>query len=248
MNHGSKKATRTTHASSALVRAYASWLRAAVSIGLLLLPLLATAQTLDIHDAVRTYSGLTNTTVAMSGRAELRITGIGDPLPGCLLNLNSPDAWLQFTAIPPSQASGFLSRVRVNGANAVLDSNVRVVQFGQSGAYLIPQGPDFSPLEVFDGRFFTGPSKRLYSFVPYNNATLGSMAGAISSFKLKRGYTATLAQQENGAGISRCYVAQDGDLEVGLLPSTLDNNVHFIRIFPWRWTTKKALRVTSSPA
>ena len=44
-------------------------------------PLLAPAQTLDLHDAIRTYATLTNTAVTMSGRAELRITGTGDPLP-----------------------------------------------------------------------------------------------------------------------------------------------------------------------
>src|SRR5437870_4171148 len=111
--------------------------------------LTARAQTLDIRDAVRTYATLTNTTVTMSGRAELRITGTGDPIPGCVIQLNSPDAWLLMTGILPSQAaSTFLSRVRVNGANAALDGNCRVVQYGQ-GAVVIPQGPDFAPLEIF---------------------------------------------------------------------------------------------------
>src|SRR5436190_17818 len=205
------------------------------------LPLLAVAQTLDIHDAVRTYTALTNTIVTMSGRAELRITGTNDPIPGCVINLNSPDAWVLMTAIAPSQVnSTFLSRMRVNGANAVLDTNVRVVQYAQ-GAVVIPHPPEFAPLEVFDGRYFTGPSRRLNSFVAYDTGSLGAMAAAIGSFKLKRGYTATVAQQENGSGISRCYVAQDGDLEVGLLPSTLDNNIRFVRVFPWRWTGKKGI-------
>src|SRR4051812_49326811 len=101
-------------------------------------PLLARAQALDIHDAVRTYATLTNMTVTMSGRAELRITGTGDSIPGCLIQLNSPDAWLVMTSILPSQvASTFLSRVRVNGANAVLDVNCRVVQYAQ-GAVVVP--------------------------------------------------------------------------------------------------------------
>lgn len=208
---------------------------------LVLGPIVATAQSLDIHDAVRTYAALTNTTVTMSGRAELRVTGTGDPIPGCVIQLNSPEAWMLMTSILPSQvASTFLSRVRVNGMNAVIDSNCRVVQYAQ-GAVIIPHGPDFTPLEIFSKRFFTGSPKRLNSYLAYNNASLGSMATAIGSFKLKRGYTATFAQNENGTGISRNYVAQDGDLEVGLLPSSLENNVHFVRIFPWRWTSKKGI-------
>ena len=204
-------------------------------------PLPLVAQTLDIQDAVRSYATLTNTVVTMTGRAELRITGTGDPLPGSVIHLNSPDAWLLMTDLAPSQvAATLLSRVRVHGAAAVLDSNVRVAQYGR-GAAVIPQGPNFSPLEVFERRFFTGQAKRLYSYVDYDNALLGPTVGSSGSFKLKRGYVATLAQQENGTGISKCYVAQDGDLEVGLLPSTLENNIHYIRIFPWRWVGKKGI-------
>ena len=210
-------------------------------IAALLLPLPCLAQTLDIHDAIRTYAALTNTAITMSGGAELRITGTNDPIPGCTVHLNSPDAWLLMTAIAPSQVTSvFLSRVRVNGTNAVLDANVRVVQYAQ-GAVVMPHASEFAPLEVFEGRYFTGPSRRLNSFVDYDTASLGTMATAIGSFKLKRGYTATLAQNENGTGISRCYVAQDGDLEVGLLPAALENNIRFVRIFPWRWTAKKGI-------
>lgn len=61
--------------------------------------LLATGQALDIHDAVKSYATLSNVTVTMTGRAELRVTGTNDPLPGCVIHLNSPDAWLLLPAI-----------------------------------------------------------------------------------------------------------------------------------------------------
>lgn len=201
----------------------------------------AAAQTLDIHDAVRSYTTLSNTTVTMTGRAELRVTGTGDPIGGSIIHLNSPDAWLLLPAIAPSQvASTFLSRVRVNGASAVLDGNVRVVQFAQ-GAVVIPQSSSFSPLEVFDGRHFTGPSRKLDSYFHYDDAQLGLMATNIASFKLKRGYQVTFASEENGTGASRNYVAQDGDLEVGRLPASLENSIRFVRVFPWRWVSKKGI-------
>jgi hypothetical protein len=205
------------------------------------LPLPGRGQTLDIQDAVKTYAALTNTVVTLSGRAELRVSGTGDPIPGCVIHLNSPDAWLLMPEVLPSKvASTLLSRVRVNGANAVLDGNVRVAQYAQ-GAVVIPQAPDFAPLEVFSGRYFTSASRRLSSYVAYNNARLGTMAAGIGSFKLKRGYMATLAQQENGTGISRVYIAQDGDLEVGRLPVELENAIRFVRVFPWRWVAKKGV-------
>ncbi|HET6407945.1 MAG TPA: LamG-like jellyroll fold domain-containing protein, partial [Chthoniobacteraceae bacterium] len=132
----------------------------------------------------------------------------------------------------------FLSRVRVHGTAAVIDSNVRVVQYG-SGTVVIPQSPTFAAMEVFDGRSFTGASKSLRSYDTYADVSLGSLKTAISSFRLKRGYTATVATNENGTGVSRNYVAQDGDLDVSALPASLENKIRFIRIFPWRWVSKK---------
>lgn len=204
-----------------------------------LLPALAAGQTLNLNNKVQSFSTLVSTTVTMTGRSELRITGTGDPISGSVINLNSSDAWFLMTNIAPSTvASTFLSRVKVNGTAAVADSNCRVVEYGQ-GAVIIPQGPTFSPMTVYDGKCFTGISKSLQSYTAYNINTLSPLTASISSFKLKRGYTATVAQNENGTGTSKNYVAADGDLEVSALPASLDNQIRFVRIFPWRWVTKK---------
>jgi Glycosyl hydrolase catalytic core/Concanavalin A-like lectin/glucanases superfamily/Putative Ig domain/Protein of unknown function (DUF642) len=61
----------------------------------------------------------------------------------------------------------------------------------------------------------------------------------ISSFRLKRGYSCTFAQNADGTGISKVYVAQDADLEVGVIQTSLDHACSFVRVFPWRWTGKK---------
>ncbi|RYD32719.1 MAG: hypothetical protein EOP85_21450, partial [Verrucomicrobiaceae bacterium] len=73
----------------------------------------------------------------------------------------------------------------------------------------------------------------------YNEANLGILSAATSSFKLKRGYMATVAQQNTGMGSSRVYIAQDGDLEISMLPAALNNNIRYVRVFPWRWVCKK---------
>src|SRR5436190_9633500 len=89
-----------------------------------LVGLSAGAQTLSINDAVRTYSTLSNTVVTMTGRAELRLIGTGDPMAGSVVHLNSPDAWLVLNNVRPSVAAAtFLGRVRVNGVNAVLNTH-----------------------------------------------------------------------------------------------------------------------------
>lgn len=206
-----------------------------------LLPLAAFGQTIEFSDDVFTLVGLTNQEAILKGRCELRITGSGDPLSNSVVNLNSENAWLIFLNKKPSEvSSSLLSRIRVNGVPAVLNSNARVAQFGQ-GTVVIPHPSDYLPLEVFDGKNFTGKSARLQQFTAYNATTITSIISTIRSFKLKRGYMATFARNEDGTGISRCYVAQDGDLEVGALPSQLDGAVRFIRVFPWRWVSKKGI-------
>src|SRR4051812_2249030 len=121
---------------------------------LLLFPLIARGQTLTVDNDVQTYASLSNTVVTMTGRSGLHITGTGDPISGSTFNLNSPDAWLYLDNILPSTvSSAFLSRVRVNGAAAVNDTNVRLTQFGL-GAVVIPHSPAYTPLEVFDGKYF----------------------------------------------------------------------------------------------
>ena len=201
----------------------------------------ALSQSLFISDSVRTEASLTNTAVTVDGRGGLVITGTGDPLAGCTVNLNSADAWLRMTEFKPSQLSAsFLSRVRVQGVAVTAGGNARVVQYGE-GAIVMPQGDDFAPLEIFSERYFAGGAKPLTAYTEYNNALLGSSTTAFRSFRLKRGYMVTFATQENGTGTSRCYVAADGDLEIGRLPAALEDDLHFVRVFPWRWVTKKGI-------
>src|SRR4051812_17150386 len=101
MKVSNSKAPGPTRAQLPALRARRRW-APLLTFLLALSPFFAGAQTVDIHDAVRTYSTLSNTTVTLSGRAELRITGTGDPIPGCLIQLNSPDGWLLMTGVLPS--------------------------------------------------------------------------------------------------------------------------------------------------
>ena len=211
-----------------------------VSVALASLALAAEAQTLTLTNGVQKYASLTSTTVNMSESCELWVTNSAAPLSGCTVNLNSPDAWLFLPGVKPSVVvSTYLGQVRVNGATAVADSNVRVVQHGAAGAVVIPHSSTFQPLQVFSGPHFTGTAMSLSQHVYYRGAQLGALNGAISSFKLKRGYQATLAQNENGTGPSRNYVAQDGDMEVSVLPGAFDDSVRFVYLQPWRWVAKK---------
>ena len=205
----------------------------------LALNLTAAAQTLTIEERKVTVATLASTTATLSGRSELHVTGGGDPIPGSVIHLNSPDSWLFFTSIQPFTVNGgFLGRIRVNGATVSTSTNVRVVQHA-NGTVVIPHGPGFTPLTIFSQRRFEGSSAQLPLHTYHNNTNLGSLAGNIRSFRLKRGYMATFARNENGTGASRVFIAQDDDLDITEMPAELGSNLRFVRVFPWRWVSKK---------
>ena len=195
---------------------------------------------MTVSAKLQTVATLAQRKVTLIGATELHVTGAGDPLAGSSVHFASPDGWLFMEKIPPSAvASTFLDRMWVNGAPAALETNVRVVQY-ESGTAIIPHGPDFAAMTVFNSKSLAGSSMPLQCYVKYDDASLGAIK-SIGSFRLKRGYMATIAQQENGTGVSRNYVAQDHDLEVKTLPAELDGKIRFVRIFPWRWVSKKGV-------
>ncbi len=200
---------------------------------------LSPAQPLVITNGLQTFASLTNTTVILSNHCEVRLTAASSPLPGCLIHLNSPDAFFVLANVKPSVVvSTYLSQFRINGAVAVADSNCRVVQYGM-GAIIVPHAASLQPLQVFSGPHFTGSATLLSQYVYYKGAGIAALN--LSSFKLKRGYMVTFAQNENGSGLSKNYVAQDGDLEVSVLPGDFDNRVRFIYVTAWRWASKKGI-------
>ena len=211
------------------------WLVAA----LLTLPLALSAQTLTITNRVQIFVALTNTTVTMSGRCELRLTTTNSPLPGSTVNLTSADAWIFFPSIRPSVVSAnYLSLVKVNGATAVAGSNCRLEEFVM-GTVIVPHAPSITPLQVFSGPNFLGSATSFGLYTFYTNTVLGGLRWNISSFHLKRGYSATFAQNADGTGASKVYVAQDSDLDVAVLPANLDHQCNFVRVIPWHWIGKK---------
>src|ERR1700733_9417696 len=131
------------------------------------------AQTLTLTNGIQVYASLTNTTVTMSNHCELRITATNNPIPGCIINLNSSDAWLFLPTIRPDAVSAsYLSQVKVNGAAAVAGSNCRVDQYVM-GSVIVPQPPGYLPLQIFSGPNFLGASSQFGLYTYYTNTALG---------------------------------------------------------------------------
>lgn len=211
-----------------------------LSVVLTLLAICATsAAVLEIDQGVHEFASLSDTSIVMSGRCELHVTGSSDLLDGCTVELGSTDAWVFLRNLRPSQVlAGYLDQFTVGGSTAIDGENVRVVQH-EDGTVVLPHPSNITPLEVFVEPHFLGDSLSLGLYSVHTSRSLRSFQDAVSSFRLKRGYMATLAENADGSGASRVFVAQDCDLDVSVLPESLDEAVSFIRVFPWRWTGRK---------
>ncbi|AUC21510.1 MULTISPECIES: glycosyl hydrolase [Polaribacter] len=108
-------------------------------------------------------------------------------------------------------------------------------------------------LKMYSGYGFSGEEHQIYC--GYYNGGLGVYEDWAVSFKLEKGYMATFAQDVNGLGVSKVYVAQDNDLAINL-PEALQKSISFIRVSPWfpvgkkgslgntKWTTADTYNVT----
>ncbi|MES2777228.1 MAG: glycosyl hydrolase [Bacteroidota bacterium] len=180
-----------------------------------------------------------NTDFTVPGKTDVHFTAEYTPFANSSIALNSNDAWLFFDNIRPSKViSDWLPLVTVNGATAVNNTNVRIAVY-KNGTVVIPNGnlTSQAALEVFTAPNLGG-SAQTYAIQVINN-NLGAFNNTIRSFKLKRGYMATFANNPDGSGYSRVFIANDSDLVVNTMPAGLEATASFIRVVKWNWPSKK---------
>src|SRR5574344_280660 len=162
------------------------------------------------------------------------------------IDIRNSDAVLMLDAVKPSVVkSDYLSHIFINGAAAQNDVNVRVGIYG-NGTIVYPHTHHtYLPLTVYAEKNYGGEGDSSWQQTKYYNG-LGSFDNRIRSFKLKRGYMVTLACNSDGTGYSRCFIAQDSDVNVPDVGVLLAGRTSFLRIFPWNKVTKKGLGGTKT--
>jgi len=201
----------------------------------------------NIADQDFSIARFINAAVTVSGKSNIHVTET-EPLKNSSVNLTSNDSWLYLERVKPSQfldaTKGWLDVVKINGANFNAATD-RVAVYA-SGCVIIPNGKvtEQQALTVYTEANFGGNSEVMGTYTYYNN--LGANDNKIKSFKLKKGYAVTLANNADGTGFSKMYVASDADVEITTLPegfiaSGTDNSsfVSFVRVFKWEWSSKK---------
>lgn len=229
-------------------------IKACYSIFLLLffLPLSVVAKIITVTDS------LPNSNLELNSAIDCHLTANNPFRENSTVNLNHSDAWLFFENMQPSEfIENHIDKVKIFGEDIQIETETLTqsgteytAQYGincrinlyKHGTVVIPHNRNFIALKAYTDENFVGNAidcKVQESAYILTDSELSPYNNAISSFKLKRGYMATFANNTNGTGYSRVFVADTADIEIPLLQSELDNTVSFIRVFRWQWPTKK---------
>ena len=102
---------------------------------------------------------------------------------------------------------------------------------------LVAQSTSAQSLKVFPDANLQGKAHPLED--GYHNQLDASINDQAASFELTAGHIATFADNPDGTGPSRVYIAAKDTISINLPPS-LQKTVSFIRVSPWKNTHKKS--------
>ncbi len=208
---------------------------------------IATLFTLGVR-AANTTTTVTQVTdgVELTTDVDYVITSADAPFTtaGSVNIVNTDHAVVIFKNIKPSKViSTYLSNIYINGEQAVSDGNCQVRMY-DTGAIVFPYD-DTAALTCYTEEDFGGESYDGYRIGNSGGYMLtlseSSLNNSIRSFKLKRGYMVTFAVGTSGWGYSRCFIADQEDLEVSSVPVPLNGKISSYRLFHWYNAQKKGL-------
>ncbi len=116
---------------------------------------------------------------------------------------------------------------------------LRIDNYYQNGSIIRPHN-DNSSQTVFSENNFNGEFGNIFNNNVYLDESIpNGLNNDISSFILKKGYMATFAENNDGTGNSKVFIASEGDIIIDELSEYLNNKISFIRVLPWNWVSKK---------
>lgn len=168
-------------------------------------------------------------------------TPIRSSSPKVQINFTSGLAWLKTKNVSARLVLlSYLGQIKVNGNASVYQTNLRLDNYYLSGCVIRSNEASSAPLRIYDGANLQGT----LGLIPVNKIQSGdaipaTMNNKIESFLLKKGFMVTFADQADGTGSSKNFIAAESDLVINAFPKVLQNSISFIRVMPWNWVTKK---------
>lgn len=179
---------------------------------------------------------LVGSNVVLDTAVDYHILAANNAMTNSTINLTSPDSWIIFENVRPSDViSQYLPSIKINGKAAKDNYNCRVAIYLQ-GAVVYPYSANDIALYGYSGEMFSGNE---YTFKLGENSSMGDATNELNSFILKRGYMVCLSTNSDGSGYSRIYVADHEDKKIDVLPDLLKNRISRAFIRKWNWVSKK---------
>jgi hypothetical protein len=158
------------------------------------------------------------------------------------INLNSGIGWVRAKLIAPSVIqSTNIGQFKVNTVAASFPSNLRLDNYYFGGTVIRSDVSITSPITFYDRPNLEGTTVSLAVDVVHSGNAITNLNNKIESFVLKKGFMLTIADDPEGTGKSKNYIASETDLTINKLPTHLLNAVSFARVVPWNWVSKKGI-------
>lgn len=212
-----------------------------------ILPATARAETLTVESKVKTLQSADNMTIEVKGTGELHLTSRA-PLHNSTITLYGDKSMVCFEGLTVTELKqSTLSSITIDG-RAFDPAKDRLVIYG-NGSAVLPNSVE-SPLTLYTAANFGGEAKvcrpdiyyrgKNSSDSPLPQELLGTFDNNIRSFKLRRGYCAVLANNPDGTGFSKVFIADTGDVEVKEMPQGLEF-ASFVRVSTFQWVGKRGI-------
>ncbi len=183
--------------------------------------------------------------ISLNEAIDLHLISGNAPIDGGSIDLSHEQAWIIFENVRPSNVlNNYLKYIMVKGQPASDGVNVRVALY-LDGTAVIPCQPQNMPFTGYSDESYNGTSMPLGNG---NHADLKENNNLMKSFKLQRGYMATVSSGINGTGYSRVYVADHQDILIPSLPEALSQRVSSVHIKNWQYVSKKGWCSTNNNA
>lgn len=193
-----------------------------------------------IEDEVYETLSYNSSNVTVKGVSSLILKGSPDNvLVNSTINLEGGDAWLFFTNVDIDEfrTSDLVDKIKINSENIREGVNVDFIRY-YYGLYIKPKVENYIPLYLYKDNDETAYPVSLDKVYTGGEIPVGD--NAASKIMLKRGHMLVMADNADGTGNSKVFVAEKNNLEIKL-DDDLKNKVSFIRTVPWNYVTKKGI-------
>ena len=160
---------------------------------------------------------------------------------GITISMNSNKSWIKLYNVDPLSANYYyFDNILYENEQLSYPEEIRYDNYYNDGCIIRLNNYESSGLRIFQENNLEGEFADISLDIVLTGESIpNNLNNNISSFKLHKGFMATFAENEDGSGNSKAFIASEEDIIVEGLSEYLNNKISFIRVVPWNWVTKK---------